>query len=127
MDIKRILPQWFINSSIKNSGIKNENVSNKYLSKELQKPIIRKFIKGKVHLRFIDNIRGAGLAHMELITKFNKAIRFLLCVIEIYSKYAWVIPLKDKKAITITSAYQKILKESDRKPKKIWEDKDSKF
>ena len=127
MDIKRILPQWFINSSIKNSGIKNENVSNKYLSKELQKPIIRKFIKGKVHLRFIDIIRGAGLADMELITKFNKAIRFLLCVIEIYSKYAWVIPLKDKKAITITSAYQKILKESDRKPKKIWEDKDSKF
>ena len=127
MDIKRILPQWFINSSIKNSGIKNENVSNKYLSKELQKPIIRKFIKGKVHSRFIDNIRGAGLADMELITKFNKAIRFLLCVIEIYSKYAWVIPLKDKKAITITSAYQKILKESDRKPNKIWEDKDSKF
>ena len=127
MDIKRILLQWFINSSIKSSGIKNENVSNKYLSKELHKAIIRKFIKGKVHSRFIDNIRGAGLADMELITKFNKAIRFLLCVIEIYSKYAWVIPLKDKKAITITNAYQKILKESDRKPNKIWGDKDSKF
>ena len=104
---------------------KNENVSNKYLSKELHKPIIRKFIKGKVHSRFIDNIRGAGLADMELITKFNKGIRFLLCVIDIYSKYAWVI--QDKKAITITSAYQKFLKESDRKPNKIWEDKDSKF
>ena len=65
MDIKRILLQWFINSSIKSSGIKNENVSNKYLSKESHKAIIRKFIKGKIHPRFIDNIWGADLADME--------------------------------------------------------------
>ena len=52
---------------------------------------------------------GAELAHMQLISKFNKGFRFLLCVIEIYSKYAWVIPLKDKKGITITNAFQKIL------------------
>ena len=65
MDIKRILLQWFINSSIKSSGIKNENVSNKYLSKELHKAIIRKFIKGKAHSRFIDNIGDADLADME--------------------------------------------------------------
>ena len=51
----------------------------------------------------------AELAHMQLISKFNKGFRFLLCVIEIYSKYAWVIPLKDKKGITITNAFQKIL------------------
>ena len=52
---------------------------------------------------------GAELAHMQLISKFNKGFRFLLCVVEIYSKYAWVIPLKDKKGITITNAFQKIL------------------
>ena len=47
---------------------------------------------------------------MQLISKFNKGIRFLLCVINIFNKYAWVIPLKDKKGITITNDSQKILK-----------------
>ena len=51
---------------------------------------------------------------MKLLSKFNKGICFLLCVIDIYSKYAWVIPLKDKKFITITNAFQKILNESNR-------------
>ena len=64
---------------------------------------------------------------MKLISKFNKGLRVLLCVIGIYSKYAWVIPLKDKKGTTITNAFQKILKEYNRKPKKIWVDKGSKF
>ena len=62
-----------------------------------------------------------------MISKFNKEFRFLLCVIDIYSKYAWVIPLKDKKGITITNAFQKILDESNRKPNKIWVDKGSEF
>ena len=64
---------------------------------------------------------------MQLISKFNKGFRFLLCVIDIVSKYAWVFPLKDKKGITITNAFQKILKESNRKPNKMWVDKESEF
>ena len=64
---------------------------------------------------------------MQLISKFNKGLRFLLCVIDIFSKYAWVVPLKDKKGISIVNAFQKILKESDRKPNKIWVDKGSEF
>ena len=64
---------------------------------------------------------------MQLISKFNNGFRFLLCVIDIFSKYAWVIPLKDKKGASIVNAFQKILKESDRKPNKIWVDKGSKF
>ena len=64
---------------------------------------------------------------MQLISKFNKGFRFLLCVIDIFSKYAWVVSLKDKKGITITNAFQKILKESNRKPNKIWVDKGSEF
>ena len=56
---------------------------------------------------------------MQLITKFNKGFRFSLCVIDIFSKCPWVIPLKDKKGITITNAFQKILDESNRKPTKI--------
>ena len=61
------------------------------------------------------------------MSKFNKGYRFLLRVIDIFSKYAWVIPLKDKKGISIVNAFQKILKESDRKPNKIWVDKGSEF
>ena len=64
---------------------------------------------------------------MQLISKFNKGFGFLLCVIGICTKYAWVVPLTDKKGITITNAFQKILKESDRKPHKIWVDKGSEF
>ena len=55
---------------------------------------------------------------MQLISKFNKEFRFLSCVIDTFSKYAWVIPLKDKKGITITSTFQKNLDESNRKPNK---------
>ena len=64
---------------------------------------------------------------MQLLSKFNKGIRFLLCVIDIFSKYAWVIPLKDRKCAAITNDFQKILNESNRKPNKIWVDKGSKF
>ena len=64
---------------------------------------------------------------MQLISKFNKGFRFLLCVIDIYSKYAWVIPLKDHKGITITNACHKIFDELKRKTNKIWVDKGSEF
>ena len=64
-----------------------------------------------MHSPFMDNIWGADLAHMQLISKFNKVFWFLLCVIDIYSKDAWVILLKDNKGITITNAFQKILDE----------------
>ena len=107
------------------SVIKNENISNKELAKELHKPIIRKFNKRKVRSPFIDHIWCADLGDMQLISKFNKEFRFLLCAIEIYSKYAWVIPLKDKKGETITDAFQKIsnFEISNRKSNKIWVEK----
>ena len=64
---------------------------------------------------------------MQFISNFNKGFRFLLCVIDIFSKYAWVVPLKDKKSISIVNAFQKILKESDRKSNKIWVDQGNEF
>ena len=64
---------------------------------------------------------------MQLISKFNKGFTFLLCVIDIYSKYAWVVPLKDKKGVSIVNAFQSILKKSKRKPNKIWVDKGGEF
>ena len=76
---------------------------------------------------FRDNIWGVDLVDMQLLSKFDKGFRFLLCVIDIFSKYAWVIPSKDKKGISIVNAFQKILDDSKRKPDKIWEDKGSKY
>ena len=64
---------------------------------------------------------------MQLISKYNKGIRYLLCVIDLLSKYAWVVPLKDKKGATITNAFQKFLDSSKRKPNKIWVDQGSEF
>ena len=64
---------------------------------------------------------------MQLISKFNKIIRFLLSVIDLFSKYAWVVPLKNKKGVTIINAFQKILDDSKRKPNKIWIDKGSEY
>ena len=72
-------------------------MSDQQLAEELHKPIIRKFHKRKVQSLFIDNIWGANLPDMQLVSKFNNGFRFLLCVIDIYNKYAWVIPLIYKK------------------------------
>ena len=79
------------------------------ISRRITKPIIKKFIKRTVYSRFKDNVWGADLADMQLISNFNKGFRFLLCVIDIFSKYAWVISLKDKKGVSIVNAFQKIL------------------
>ena len=86
-------------------AVQNEIMQNNELAEKLQKTIIRKFEKQKMHSS--DNIWGADLADMQLLSKFNKGIRFLLCVIDICSKYGWVIPLKYKKCITRTNAFQK--------------------
>ena len=64
---------------------------------------------------------------MQSLSKYNKGIKYLLCAIDLFSKYAWVVPIKDKKGVSIVDAFQKILKESDRKPNKIWVDKGSEF
>ena len=103
-------------------AVKKEITSNKELAEELHKPIITKFNKRKLHSSFIDNIWGADLAYMQLISRFNKEFRFLLCVVDIYNKYAWVITLKAKKGATVTNAFQKILDESKQKPNEIWSD-----
>ena len=79
------------------SDIKNENISNKELSDECINQLLKKITKRKVQLPFVDNIGDADLVDMKLISKFNKVFRFFLRVIDIYSKYALVIALKDKK------------------------------
>ena len=70
---------------------------------------------------------GADLADMQLISKFNKGFAFVLCVIDIFIKYCWVVPLKDKKGLSIVNAFQVILDKSGRKPNKIWVNRGSEF
>ena len=115
----------------KGSGAKHVNSKlapqSQQLAEELHKPIIRKFEKRKVHAAFKHNIWGADLADMQLLSKYNKGIRFSLCVIDIFIKYAWVVPLKDKKGVSNVAAFQNVLKQSNRKPNKIWIDKGSEF
>ena len=83
------------------SGVKHVNTKltpqNQQLAEELHKPIIRKSEKRNVHAAFKDNIWGVDLADIQLLSKYNKGIRLLLCVIDIFYKYPWVVPLKIKK------------------------------
>ena len=99
-------------------------IENKQLDDEPHKPIIKKFKRRQVYSSFKDNIWSVDLADMQLISKFNKGTKYLLCVFDLFSKYTWVVPLKDKKGASIVNAFQKILK---RKPNKIWVDHDSEF
>ena len=99
--------------------LKNTARRSSILADERHKPIIRKFNKRKVYSQFKDNIWGVDLADMLSLSRKNKGIKYLLCAIDLYSKYAFVIPLKDKKGISIVNAFNKIIKQSNRRPNKI--------
>ena len=83
-------------------------------------------LKKEVYYSFKDNIWCVDLADMQLISKYNKGIRYHLCAIDLFSKYAFVMPLKDKKGTTIVNALS-ILNNSKRTPNKIWVDQGSEF
>ena len=107
-ELASIVYKYFDKKS-KGSGVTIEVKHNEQLAKELHKPIIRNLKKRTVYSGSKDNILGADLADMQLISKFNKVLRFLICVIDILSKYSWVVPLEDKKGVSIVDAFQKIL------------------
>ena len=112
---------------LSSASLITNNKENIQLAKELHKPIIRNLKERKVYSSFRDNVWGPDLADTQLSSKFNKRFRFLLCVIDVYSKYGWVVPLKDKKGVSTVNAFQKILNDSGRKRNKIWVDKGSEF
>ena len=84
--------------------------------------LLKKFDKRKVSSQFKDDIWGVDLADMQSLSRKNRGIKYLLCIIDLYSKYAFVIPFKDKRGICIVNAFNKIIKQSNRKPNKIWVD-----
>ena len=112
----------------KGSGVANNEIKEKFqLPEELHKPIIRNFEKRTVYSGFKDNIWGLDLADMKSLSKYNKGFKYLLRTIDLFSKYTWVIPIKDKKSVSIVDAFQKIWDDSNRKPNKIWVEKGSEF
>ena len=102
------------------SGIKS--MSNKKIADELQQPIISKFKRRRVYSSFKDNIWAVDLADMQLISKYNRGIRFLLWEIYLFIKYAWIVPERSKKELLLLMS---ILDKLKRKPNKIWIDQDS--
>ena len=92
---------------------------NYQLAKELHRKIIRKFKRRKVYLSFRDNIWDVDLIDMQSLSKKPKGIRYLLCAIDLFSKYAWVVPLKKERGISLVNAFQKILDCLNRKATKI--------
>ena len=106
------------------NGVDTEQ--NCQLTSELHKQIIKKFKRWKVYSLFRDNIWYFDLADMQSLSKYNKEIKYLLRTIDLFSKCAWVFPLKDKKGSSIVNAFQKIMSEG-KKPNKMWLDQGSEF
>ena len=130
MDINVDLLQWFKNVLIKKLLVaisKMKIFLKKNQQKNYTRQLLENLMKEKYTHLLLTIFGGADLPEMQLISKFNKGFRILLYVIDVQSKYALAIPLRDKKGITITNDFQKILNESNRKPNKIWVDKGSAF
>ena len=120
MHINQKLPQLSINFMTKNLETVSINISDdQHLPNELCRLITGKFNTHRIYSCFVDIVWSPDLADMQLIRKYNKGVRSLLCDIETCRKYPWVALLKDKKGIKVTNNFQKFLDESDRKPNKM--------
>ena len=95
------------------------------LAEELHKPITRNFRKRRVISYGIDKIWAGDLVEIQKYSKWNKGVKYLLTVIDVFSKYGWMVALKDKKTESVSSAFDRIFKKSKRKPEKLWTDKGS--
>ena len=107
----------FFDNKSNGKGVTTE--PNYHFTNELHWQVIKKFMRRQVYSSFRDNIWGVDLADMQPLSKYNKEIKYLLCAIDLFSKYAWVAPLKDKRGTSIVDAFQKIFSKGH-KPNKIW-------
>ena len=96
---------------------------NEQLAEELHKPVTKKFKRRIVYAKYKDNIWTSDLAEMESLSSKNKNVKCLLCFIDVFTKYAWIKPLKDKKSKTVPNTFIEIVNEYNRKPNKLWVDK----
>ena len=106
-------------------GIKKNSRWTDALAEELHKPVTRKFEKRRVIARGVDNIWAADFVDMKAFAKDNEGVKYLLTVLDVFSKYGWIVPLKTKKGVEVANALRQIFKE--RKPEKLWVDKGKEF
>src|SRR6218665_3438812 len=90
------------------------------LAEELHKPVLENFRKRRVYVKGIDEIWSADLIDMQSFAEYNDGFKYLLSVVDIFSKYGWIVPLKDKSGKSVSQAFEKIFTSSERKPKKLW-------
>jgi len=102
-------------------------MEQKVFSQEIHHRAIRKFRKRKVVVNRVDEIWGMDLASMESFADSNDGYKFILCIIDVFSKFAWCVPLKSKTASSVLNAVKAVVKESKREPEKIWVDKGTEF
>ena len=95
------------------------------LAEELYKPVTRKFQRRRVNVKSIDDISASDLIDMQAFSKDNNEIKYLITVIDIFSKFVWIVPLKRKTGQEVANAFSRILKE--RRPSKMWVDKGREF
>ena len=93
------------------------------LADELHKPIRRKFQKRKVFAKTVDDIWTADLVEMAPLAKFNKGYKYLLMIIDVFSKYGWIVPLKTKTGAAVAHAFKEVFHKSGRIPTRLWTDK----
>ena len=106
-------------------GIKKNSRWTDALAEELHKPVTRKFKKRIVYARGVDKIWAADLVDMKAFAKDNEGVKYLLTVLDVFSKYGWIVPLKTKMGVEVANALRHIFKE--RKPEKLWVDKGKEF
>ena len=104
-----------------------EKSVNEHLAEKLHKPVIKKFKRREVYARFKHNIWEADLAEMKSLSSKNENVKYLLCVIDAFTKYAWIKPLKDKKVKTVLNTFIEIVNESNGKRNKLWIDQGREF
>ena len=104
----------------KKTGV--ERSVNEELARELHKPVIEKFKRRKVYARFEGNTWAADLAEMVSLSSFNLSVKQLLCVIDVFTKYTWIEPLKGRKAKSVPYSFIEIVNGCKRQPNKLWVD-----
>ena len=104
-----------------------EKSVNEHLAEKLHKPVIKKFKRREVYARFKHYIWEADLAEMKSLSSKNENVKYLLCVIDAFTKYAWIKPLKDKKVKTVLNTFIEIVNESNGKRNKLWIDQGREF
>ena len=114
-------------SMVEMEGKGNEGKWTDRLAQELHKPRRVRFQRRRVHVKGIDLIWSSDLVDMSAFSKDNHGVKYLLTIIDVFSKYAWVMPLKTKTGKDITKAFDHIIEGSGRKPSRLWVDKGTEF